>query len=51
MGELLARTARIHTLTALDLLYPAPKGASDFEELAASLKRCPDTNPEFFSKL
>ena len=23
----------------------APKGASDFEELSASLKRCPDTNP------
>jgi hypothetical protein len=22
----------------------APKGASDFEELSASLKRCPDTN-------
>jgi hypothetical protein len=22
----------------------APKGASNFEELAASLKRCPDTN-------
>jgi hypothetical protein len=51
MGELLAWTARIHTLTALDLLCPAPKGASDFEELAASLKRCPDTNPEFFGKL
>ena len=30
---------------------PAPKGASDFEELAASLKRCPDTKREFFSAL
>src|ERR1039458_1719435 len=30
---------------------PAPKGASDFEELTASLKRCPDTKPEFFRSL
>jgi TldD protein len=30
---------------------PAPEGASDFEELTASLKRCPDTNPESFRKL
>jgi hypothetical protein len=30
---------------------PAPKGASDFEELTASLKRYPDTKPEFFSSL
>ena len=28
---------------------PAPKGASDFEELTASLKRCPDTKREFVS--
>ena len=27
------------------------KGAFDFRELAASLKRCPDTRLEFFSKL
>src|SRR6266852_1812202 len=27
---------------------PAPKGASDREELSVSLKRYPDTNPEFF---
>jgi len=27
------------------------KGLSDFEELTASLKRCPDTKREFFSKL
>src|ERR1017187_2126155 len=25
----------------------APKGASQFKELTASLKRCPDTNPIF----
>ena len=30
---------------------PAPKGASDSEELAVSLKRYPDTKPEFFRKL
>ena len=30
---------------------PAPKGASDFEELTASLKRCPDTKREFVSTL
>jgi hypothetical protein len=30
---------------------PAPKGAYDFDELTASLKRCPDTKHEFFSKL
>jgi hypothetical protein len=29
----------------------APKGASQFKELAASLKRCPDTKLEFFSNL
>jgi hypothetical protein len=26
------------------LRHPAPKGASDFGGLMASLKRCPDTN-------
>jgi hypothetical protein len=30
---------------------PAPKGASEFEALTASLKRCPDTKLEFLSKL
>src|ERR1700682_2368244 len=30
---------------------PAPEGASDFEGRAASLKRCPDTNPEFLRSL
>jgi hypothetical protein len=29
----------------------APKGAFDFKWLAASLKQCPDTKPEFFRKL
>ena len=29
----------------------APKGAVDFEGFAASLKRCPDTRPEFFRSL
>jgi hypothetical protein len=28
--------------------WPAPKGASVSEELAVSLKRYPDTKPEFF---
>ena len=33
-------------------LFPQPpKGASDFAELAASLKRCPDTKPQFFCDL
>jgi hypothetical protein len=31
--------------------FPAPKGASDFVELAVSLKRYPDTKPELFRKL
>ena len=31
----------------LDARCPAPKGASDFEELAVSLKRYPDTNLSF----
>src|ERR1019366_2577110 len=41
---------------AINILLPlfrptAPKGASHFKELAASLKRCPDTKLEFFSTL
>ena len=31
----------------VDSRCPAPKGAADFEGLTASLKRCPDTKPEF----
>jgi hypothetical protein len=27
------------------------KGTSDFEECSASLKRCPDTKPDFFRGL
>jgi hypothetical protein len=30
---------------------PAPKGAIDFEGLAVSLKRYPDTKPDFFRSL
>src|SRR5467141_1186461 len=33
-----------------DQEYPAPKGASEFDELSVSLKRYPDTKPEFFSR-
>ncbi len=32
-------------------LCPAPKGASDFEGRAVSLKRYPDTELEFFRSL
>jgi hypothetical protein len=31
----------------VDIRCPAPKGASDFEELTVSLKRYPDTKPSF----
>jgi hypothetical protein len=34
-----------------DLRRSAPKGAFDFEGLAVSLKRYPDTNLEFFRNL
>jgi len=29
----------------------SPKGAADFKKITASLKRCPETKHEFFSKL
>jgi hypothetical protein len=35
----------------LNIRRPAPKGAIDFEGLAVSLKRYPDTKPEFFRSL
>jgi hypothetical protein len=35
----------------VNLAAAAPKGASDFRELTVSLKRYPDTKPEFFSSL
>src|SRR4030081_1579113 len=35
----------------IEFQRPAPEGASDFERRAASLKRCPDTNPEFLRSL
>jgi hypothetical protein len=31
----------------LEIQQPAPEGAVDFEELAVSLKRYPDTRPSF----
>src|ERR1700674_652869 len=37
-------------LKKLGFRWSAPKGASDFEELTASLKRCPDTKREFFQQ-
>jgi hypothetical protein len=35
----------------LNIRRPAPKGAIAFEGLAVSLKRYPDTKPEFFRRL
>src|ERR1022692_3888978 len=35
----------------VDSRCPAPKGASDFEGFAVSIKRYRDTKPEFFRKL
>jgi hypothetical protein len=35
----------------LDTRRPGPKGAIDFERLAVSLKRYPDTKHEFFRSL
>jgi hypothetical protein len=35
----------------LNIRRPAPKGAFDFEGLAVSLKRYPDTKHEFFRNL
>ena len=35
----------------LNIRRPAPKGAIDFEGLAVSLKRYPDTKHEFFRNL
>jgi hypothetical protein len=35
----------------VDSRRPAPKGAFDFERLAVSLKRYPDTRLEFFRSL
>jgi hypothetical protein len=34
----------------VDFAASAPKGPSDFEGLTVSLKRYPDTKPEFFRK-
>ena len=35
----------------VDFAAAAPKGASDFKRLTVSLKRYPDTKPEFFRQL
>jgi hypothetical protein len=35
----------------VDFAASAPKGASDFKRLKVSLKRYPDTKPEFFRQL
>jgi len=49
MLQALRRESALNSLlTGPGFRYPAPKGASDFEELTASLKRCPDTKREFF---
>ena len=39
------------TMAKVDFRRPALEGASDFEGRTASLKRCPDTIPEFFRSL
>jgi TldD protein len=41
----------VETAAKVEFRCPAPEGASDFEGLTASLKRCPDTTPEFFRSL
>ena len=41
----------VETAARVEFRRPAPEGASDFEGRAASLKRCPDTNPEFLRSL
>jgi TldD protein len=41
----------VETAAKVEFRRPAPEGASDFEGRMASLKRCPDTNPEFFGRL
>jgi hypothetical protein len=45
-----ARRQRIYKVGSAPL-YPALKGASDFGGVTVSLKRYPDTKPEFFGKL
>ena len=35
----------------MEFAASAPEGASDFEGITVSLKRYPDTEPEFFRKL
>jgi hypothetical protein len=40
---------KLKALAATQAQCPAPKGASDLDEIAVSLKRYPDTKPLFFS--
>src|SRR3981081_2649422 len=53
MFRRICRTIARQRMAAEDLAPcdPAPEGASNFKGLVASLKRCPDTNPEFFRSL
>src|ERR1039457_7127472 len=46
-----AASAHYQLAEKVDSRCAAPKGASDFEGLTVSLKRYPDTKPEFFRKL
>jgi TldD protein len=41
----------VETTAKVEFRRRAPEGASDFEGRTASLKRCPDTTPEFFRSL
>jgi hypothetical protein len=46
-----APNQRLEAAEKVDIRRSAPKGAFDFERLAVSLKRYPDTKLEFFSSL
>jgi hypothetical protein len=46
-----ATSAAKEAAEKVDFGAAAPKGACDFEGLAVSLKRYPDTKPEFFRSL
>src|SRR5271157_98826 len=41
----------VSSLRRKSISMPAPKGATDFEDVTASLKRCPDTNPTSSTRL
>src|ERR1039458_619588 len=46
-----AASAHYQLAEKVDSRCAAPKGASDFEGLTVSLKRYPDTKPEFFPQV